>query len=308
MRSPRGVWVALALAGALGGYAGEARAFCRTTTARARVAPGECVRAGVPLAWRNRCTGYSLYWLGSPEVAFEEVDRVAQDATQRWADVPCDEDGSSRQYFRVLRNANTWALSGYDPAGENANTISFRKRWGDNATHRLGTIAITVVTYDAISGEVFDADIEMNQFDAQTNLDGFHFSTTRLVDPGSADLPTILTHEFGHFLGLAHSDNDRAVMWPEAGLGEPRRDLTADDSAGICEIYPEARAPSYRCLGVPYGGLSTQVGGTRVQGEGCSVRPGTPSPRGRAAGFGALLLSLCALAVGARASARRRAG
>lgn len=302
---------ALALAAVVGAVVGAgagAHAFCRTTTARTRVALGECTRSGVPLAWRNRCTGYSVHWTGSPELALDEVERVTLEATERWANVPCDENGVSRQYFRVNRNANTWVLSGYDAQAENANTISFRRRWGDNATHRVGTIAITIVTYDSLTGEIFDADIEMNQYDERANPDGFRFSTTRTVDPGSADLPTIMTHELGHFLGLAHSDNDRAVMWPEAGLGEPRRDLTADDSAGICEVYPTASAPALPgrvCRGVPYGGLATQEGGTKVVGEGCAVRP--PHLSGRVSGGSLRGVALAALAgLAALAQGRRR--
>lgn len=49
------------------------------------------------------------------------------------------------------------------------------------------------------------------------------------------DLPTVLLHELGHSLGLAHSDDITAVMYPY--YGGPNLTLSADDIAGIQAIY-----------------------------------------------------------------------
>ncbi len=255
----------------------DAGAYCRSTTSRQRsTALGECVRTGIPLGWRSRCTGFSVYRAGVPaEVGEAAFSRLALTSTAAWARVPCDQDGLGQQYFRVIANLPTWQLSGYSAQGQNANTLSFRHIWNDNAIHRPGAIAITIATFDSFTGEIYDADMEFNTFDDATNRDGFHFSVAPVVsDPGAADLQTILTHEFGHFMGLSHSDNDRAVMWPEAAPSEIRRDLTADDAAGMCAIYPEQNTPNARCVAVPYGGLTTQVGGTVVTAGECSLRPG----------------------------------
>jgi hypothetical protein len=53
--------------------------------------------------------------------------------------------------------------------------------------------------------------------------------------PSGTDLPTVALHELGHGLGLNHSDVNSAVMF--AFYGGPRRELTADDIAGIQSIY-----------------------------------------------------------------------
>ena len=58
----------------------------------------------------------------------------------------------------------------FDPRGQNSNTIAFRPRWNDDAIHRPGAIAITIATFDSFTGEIFDADMEMNDFE-------FDFST-----------------------------------------------------------------------------------------------------------------------------------
>lgn len=269
----------------------DAEAWCRTTTSRTRGAvANECTMVGVPLAWRSRCTGYSLFRTGLPaNVTWGELVTVTQASAAAWASATCDENGRERQYFEVRELAPTLNPSGWTTTGANSNTILFRSRWGDDALHREGVIAITIVSYDSFTGEIFDGDIELNTYNDRTNQLGFEFSTSRLPGSDAVDLQTIIVHELGHFHGLAHSSNDRAIMWPEAGRGEARRDLTFDDSAGICAAYPPAAAPvGGRCNPVPYGGLATLPGGTEVLGEGCNISPSRRNHSGFLVALGAL--------------------
>ena len=288
------------------GVAQPAGAWCRTTTSRLRSSvPGECAMTGIPLAWRNRCTGYSLYRAGVPaEIPWDELVTIAQGSAAAWAAATCDDNGRERQYYEVRELAPTLNPTGYTSTGANSNTISFRSRWGDDAIHRQGTIAITIVTFDSLTGEIYDGDIELNTFHDVNNPGGFQFSISRITDMGAADLQTILTHELGHFHGLAHSANDRAVMWPEAGLGETRRDLTFDDTAGVCAIYPASQTPvGVRCNPLPYGGLATYPNGTKVTGGSCAAGPSGGSLR---AGVGVALVAACAIALKKRRGRRRR--
>jgi MYXO-CTERM domain-containing protein len=56
------------------------------------------------------------------------------------------------------------------------------------------------------------------------------------------DLQSILTHEAGHFLGLAHSLVNDATMYPSYNKGDVSfRDLSQDDQQGVCAIYPADR-------------------------------------------------------------------
>ena len=112
------------------------------------------------------------------------------------------------------------------------------------------------------------------------NTNGFNFSTSAAANINDADLPTILTHEFGHLQGLAHSANTLAVMYFSAGLGEARRALTDDDTLGICAIYPAINTPDTVCNPVPYGGLADVPGSSIVTGRGCAVSSGEESQPG----------------------------
>ena len=85
----------------------------------------------------------------------------------------------------------------YNSTGTNANIIMFQDtKWtyigADN------TLAKTTVTYDNDTGEIFDADIEINH--ANNNF-------TINDDNVDFDLQAVLTHEIGHFIqrtGLHH--------------------------------------------------------------------------------------------------------
>ncbi|MCL7028119.1 hypothetical protein MKW94_027129 [Papaver nudicaule] len=52
------------------------------------------------------------------------------------------------------------------------------------------------------------------------------------------DLESIVTHEIGHILGLLHTSDGRAVMFPTLGRGATRREIGADDILGIVALYP----------------------------------------------------------------------
>jgi MYXO-CTERM domain-containing protein len=283
-----------------------AEAYCRTMTSRVRAQEGECPMYGVALSWRSACTSYSIYRANLPTgLTLPDLNRIAASSTGAWGRVACDDNGREPQYFRIVPDGTatnaTSNPTGYNPYGPNSNTVSFRPKWEDDALHRPGTIAITVVTFDSLTGEIFDADIELNSRTA-ANAGGFVFAVGRVPEPDECDLQTILTHEFGHFLGLAHSNMTRAVMYPTAGLGEIRSDLNSDDSAGICAIYPERATPPGRCIGIPYGGLATTPGGARVVGThnvSCAVGRG---PSGRPSAAALALVALVAVA-----SRRRRA-
>jgi MYXO-CTERM domain-containing protein len=94
------------------------------------------------------------------------------------------------------------------------------------------SLGMTTVTFNTTSGAILDVDLELNG-----TIGDYSFEETAV--PGKFDLQSVLTHEAGHMLGLAHTDAVSSSMYGryEPGSIEPRT-LTADDQAAICTVYP----------------------------------------------------------------------
>lgn len=99
-------------------------------------------------------------------------------------------------------------------------------------------LAVTVSTFNPATGKLLDADVLINGGKAFDVLD------EAAPAPDRFDLPSVLTHEFGHVLGLDESDVPEATMWPllTAGQVSPRT-LETDDEEGIVALYG-ASAPT----------------------------------------------------------------
>ncbi|KAI3963368.1 hypothetical protein MKW98_022790 [Papaver atlanticum] len=56
-------------------------------------------------------------------------------------------------------------------------------------------------------------------------------------EPGTMDLETVAVHEIGHLLGLGHSTEPNAVMFPSIRAGSLKRQLDVADIRGIRALY-----------------------------------------------------------------------
>lgn len=271
-----------------------ARAFCRSTTCDPKFEDCEwdahgCPTVGATLAWKSSCVSYSVQRNASPRrgIDYDTIREVTERAFKRWTNADCRGDSPAIDVLDL--GPASCAEPEYNSTAPNANVILFRDQdWPYD--HGDVTVAQTLITYDTETGEIFDADIEVNSFTMR-------LSTTNSDD--AYDLESVITHEAGHFLGMWHSDIVDATMFERSAPGTVFRDLARDDEAGICAVYPPDRQTRYTdCR--PRHGFSPEC--APPPKDGCTIATtGTGALR-----TGPLLLGLAIGAVGVGRRRRKR--
>lgn len=231
------VWLSGLALGALLSLPLPAAAFCRTTTvpvsADFNPRPGVCWTRGVPLWWRNACISYNINRLGSRQIAYDDASSVIARGFSQWSSVSCPAASGGRSGPSIdLRDLGGVECNKveYNSTGGNQHVIVFRDdNWPHNDSNN--TLALTTVTFNPDTGEIYDADMEINTA-------GTRMSLSDTVPDQGYDFASVITHEAGHFLGLAHSGDSRSTMYSRYNPGSTlMRNLATDDVQGICEVY-----------------------------------------------------------------------
>lgn len=93
------------------------------------------------------------------------------------------------------------------------------------------------------AGELLTCDVYLNAVK-------FQWSVVQPTAADVVDLQSVLTHEFGHCLGLDHHFfNPDDVMQASITRGQTRRALTVADTGSLCNRYPKEGAVGAPCLG-----------------------------------------------------------
>lgn len=290
--------VAAALAAAVVAGSTEAAAYCRSTTCRPKSEDckrdaDDCPAEGEKLAWPTACLSFAVNRNGTRQLALDDTRKSIAKAFATWSDVECPKGGKASMRFEDRGEVACKKVE-FNKDGPNLNVVMFQDgEWKYRGVD--GTLAKTTVTYDNDTGEIFDADIEVNTAD----------NTMSITDDGKKiqyDLQAIMTHEVGHFIGLAHSPRPEAVMYASYSPGTTgQRTLHKDDIAALCGIYaPGADLP---CESKPKNGF-TSVCSTPEEKGVCSLTPNS----GTSSSSVVLLVGSVVLLLGVRratATARR---
>lgn len=305
-RPALGVSIGITLAAAL--WPSASHAFCRTTScSTSPIGTGQlCTPAdpndcGKPLFWPSPCVGFTLQQDASKQVPLKDAETIFNTAFDAWKKAQCPGGGTPRVRVDYLGPVSCDAQEynyGDKKSLGNANIIMFRDdMWPHSGANN--TLALTTVTFNTETGEIYDADMEVN---TATN-------TITTGDTGvEFDLLSIATHEAGHFLGLAHSPLDQATMTTQYMPGSlDIRTLDSDDQAGICDIYPPGTAIPASCDTTPRHGFSALCSDdprpAAADDGGCSIRaPGSRRPN---PAFSALSLGLAAFLAARKYRSRR---
>jgi hypothetical protein len=217
-------WSHAAIAGALltGLAAGRAQAYVRSTTDGS---PPE------PFHWNETCVPITIYLNGFTKtpaasgMTDTDVIKSVSAAAHTWSTDAVTCPGATSPSLEIVPSVAADAATPPKVAWDAKNSIIFRTdMWTKSgvATSEIGgtasgetadstpydpsALAVTTVTARG-DGHIVDADMEINAV-SQTwmNFDpGIYASGDHGLGSDVYDLQNALTHEFGHFIGLAHT-------------------------------------------------------------------------------------------------------
>jgi len=222
-----------------------------------RVLDNNGVEVGPSLSWTTRSLTFIVHQDGTEDIAgniefsdIEESFRVWQTLNMGTMSpsncTPSISEITDIEFLPLLTDdglesvKTTKTRVGFDylHQDDNQNLLIFHDDAWPHAGQSNLIIALTTTTYNPLDGRIFDADIEFN-------TKNFPYSSTADSTP-STDLMNTTVHEIGHFLGLGHTDDIEATMYPRANNEETKkRDLNCDDVAGLVFKYPANEANGY---------------------------------------------------------------
>lgn len=180
-------------------------------------------------AWsvKRNSEGDALRWLQTP-VPYQvnpengqgldevEVEELVHTALDQWAAV---QDVSLS--FDFQGTTDRMAASYED----GVNTIYFEDEWPSDWD--AGFLALTF-TWSVDGGEIVAFDMAINE----------SFDWTTHSARSGHDLSNALTHEIGHAVGMAHSEEGDATMFADSRAGDTaKRTLAQDDQEGLRYLY-----------------------------------------------------------------------
>lgn len=275
-------------------FAEDAVAYCRTTTCdpqrgdECRRNADGCVRDGAGLRWGSMPIVYRFQIDGSERLDTARSREAIRRAFDTWENVSC---GSRRTSLRfeegppITSTKPLRAKQAKEPFG-----IYFRD---ESWPHDEGedSLALTNQIYGMKTGTIEYADVEINTASVR-------FATSDREE--GVDLQAVMTHEVGHYIGLAHSNEQGSIMQPRyceddqrcGGSVDEARSLSDDDVLAVCTLYPP------RGAGDDDDDEDSSPGVPSKEPGACATSAGGPGSGG---------LPACLLAIAAAiASARRK--
>ena len=194
---------------------------------------------GLPVRWDLNNTA------GRPNIAnrrvlYEISDFGCADAAGFIG--PINEFEAIQNSFANWRNVHESDMD-FEFAGSTTNAVSSASdnrnviRWV-NSNIATGVFAVTITTFSTTTGQIVDADMELNDRDFTWDTLGPN-ATTGII--GRAMIENVVTHEIGHIVGLDHPANAQSSLYFASSPGQINQTrLNADDKAPLIADHTNA--------------------------------------------------------------------
>ncbi|MCX7944958.1 MAG: matrixin family metalloprotease [Deltaproteobacteria bacterium] len=191
--------------------------------------------SGKPLKWEKLPIKYHINKFCYKPIDAEKCKEAIVRSFNTWESPKCTS-------LRFERSEDTEEAKGsFNSLDIKANKniiVWYYKDW----PYEPNGVALTTITYDDKTGEIYDADIELNGV-------YYRFDVVETLPSTYTDIQNTMTHEIGHMIGLDHNYDPHSVMYPTAKAGEiKKRILSQDDIEGVCDIYREENGCSCSIL------------------------------------------------------------
>jgi hypothetical protein len=196
--------------------------------------------------YETETTGMALHWPagkcklpyyidagGIPDVP-DDFDTI-QAAAAAWNGIDCSP--FELVFAGLTQEAKVEFLEEDLEANEN-HVVFVKSGWQDLVENPEfdNAIALTRLSYDKVTGELYDADLMLN---LQMKLFSTCAPPEDAADPDLYDLHFVALHEMGHITGLNHSKDLASVMYvhPAACTDSPPTKVGVDDTDCFCDYY-----------------------------------------------------------------------
>lgn len=159
----------------------------------------------------NKCNITFAFDVGTNDIGGAAEFQACRNAINTWASV------INVTFTEVAANANPDVLIGWRPAADPDHNMV-----GGVLAHADFPPGCSVVT---------------NTLPKPVHFDDTEHTWNIGAAPNTFDVETVALHEFGHILGLAHSNVNGAVMFPTVSSNFTKRQLTQDDIDGVRSLY-----------------------------------------------------------------------
>lgn len=241
-RTPRETWIWIAAMAAGLSFADPTHAYCLARSCDPDAKDGDqcqvdaethCSIEGLELRRSSGCITIAIRKgtaAAVPGLSDAELEQIVLEGFEMWTSLPCEggHPAIRVQSAGIVETDDKFACREVPDQNVDLWMVSDDVSPTQVVTPTTGTVAgVTFPTFLLGSGEVFDADVKINTLWALVQDEENLHDVLRVA----------VAHEAGHVLGLSHSQLEDALMFKHYPVTVDRAP-TADDRAGICELFP----------------------------------------------------------------------